>query len=243
VHGGFTLDDFTVDEEQGTVTCPAGQVRPMSKSRAVTFGAACAACPLRARCTTAKDDRSMTIHPHDRLLRTARAQVRTEAFKQAYPTRSAIERIIAWTATQNGRRVRLRYIGAEKNDAWLHNRCAAINLRTLLRHGLARRDGAWVLADRTAPAAKPRRPLAPASAGPAEPLPATSLAGGGVFRVPVPDQPATRPSTGSGIFRGVLGQPAGARDADAVPWPIRSAARRDRDTTAVTPAGQGGFPG
>ena len=33
-----------------------------------------------------------------------------------------------------------------QNDAWLHNRCAAINLRTLLRHGLTRSGGAWVLA-------------------------------------------------------------------------------------------------
>ncbi len=146
VPGGFTLDDFTVDEEQGTVTCPAGQVRQMSKTRTVTFGAACAACPLRERCTTAKDGRSMTIHPHDGLLRAARAQARTAEFRQAYPTRSAIERIISWTATQNGRRVRLRYLGTIKNDAWLHNRCGAINLRTLLRHGLARRDGAWALA-------------------------------------------------------------------------------------------------
>ncbi len=146
VDGGFTLDDFTVDEEQGTVTCPAGQVRQMSKSRAVTFGGACAACPLREQCTTAKDGRSMTIHPHDGLLRAARAQARTAGFRQAYPTRSAIERIISWTATQNGRRVRLRYIGTAKNDAWLHNRCAAINLRTLLRHGLTRSGKAWVLA-------------------------------------------------------------------------------------------------
>jgi hypothetical protein len=55
------------------------------------------------------------------------------------------ERIIAWTATQNGHRIRLRYTGTEKNDAWLHNRCAAINLRTLLKAGLTRRDGAWAL--------------------------------------------------------------------------------------------------
>jgi hypothetical protein len=157
VDGGFTLDDFTIDEKRGTVTCPAGQVRPIAKSRTVTFGAACAACPLRARCTTARDGRSMTIHPHEGLLRAARAQARTGAFKQAYPTRSMIERVIAWTATCNGRRVRLRYIGTAKNDAWLHNRCAAINLRTLLRHGLTRRDGAWVLAGQPAPAAQPRR--------------------------------------------------------------------------------------
>ncbi len=164
VDGGFTLDDFTIDEGQGTVTCPAGQVRPMSKSRTVTFGAACAACPLRARCTTAKDGRSMTIHPHEHLLRAARAQACTDEFKQAYPARSMIERVIAWTATCNGRRVRLRYLGTAKNDAWLHNRCAAINLRTLLRHGLTRQDGAWVLAGRPSPAAQPcrrspRRPL------------------------------------------------------------------------------------
>ena len=97
----------------------------------------------------------MTIHPHEGLLRAARAQARTEEFKQAYPTRSSVERIIAWTATQDGRRVRLRYIGA-KNDAWLHNRCAAINLRTLLRHGLTRRDGTWG-AGLTGPGALPGR--------------------------------------------------------------------------------------
>jgi hypothetical protein len=146
VPGGFTAGDFAIGEQAGTVTCPAGVTRPMSPNRTVTFGAACASCPLRPRCTTAKDGRSMTIHPHEGLLRAARAQARTEAFERAYPTRSAIERIIAWTATQNGHRVKLRYLGAARNNAWLHTRCAAINLRTLLRHGLTRRNGAWVLA-------------------------------------------------------------------------------------------------
>ena len=145
VPGGFTLDDFTLDE-QGTVTCPAGHVRAMSPKRSVTFGAICADCPLRARCTTAKDGRSLDIHPHEQLLRAARAQARTPEFKLAYPTRAAIERIIAWTATQNGRRVRLRNLGASKNNAWLHNRTAAINLRTLINAGLTRSCGTWVLA-------------------------------------------------------------------------------------------------
>jgi len=56
----------------------------------------------------------MSIHPHEGLLRAARAQARAPAFKQAHPTRSVIERIISWTATQNGRRIRLRYLGAAK---------------------------------------------------------------------------------------------------------------------------------
>jgi hypothetical protein len=147
VPGGFTIDDFTIDEQSGTVTCPAGHARPMSaRTRTVNFGDLCAGCPLRTRCTTARDGRSTRIHPHEDLLRAARAQARTGDFKKACPTRSAIERIISWTATCNGRRVRLRYLGAARNNAWLHTRCAAINLRTLLRHGLTRRDGAWILA-------------------------------------------------------------------------------------------------
>jgi len=146
VPGGFTIDDFTVSEEQGTVTCPAGQVARMTAARGAGFGAACAACPLRQRCTTARDGRQMSIRPHDGLLRAARARARTAELRQAYPTRSMIERTIARTATQNGRRVRLRYIGAAKNDAWLHTRCAGLNLRTLVRAGLTRRGGAWALA-------------------------------------------------------------------------------------------------
>ena len=46
VEGGFTLDDFTVDETAGAVTCPAGVTRRISARRNVTFGAACRGCPL-----------------------------------------------------------------------------------------------------------------------------------------------------------------------------------------------------
>jgi len=146
VPGGFTLDDFTISEEDGTVTCPAGHTRAMSAKRYATFGAACAGCPLRARCTTAKDGRCLDIHPYESLLRAARAQARTPQYKQAYPTRAVIERIIAWTVTSGGHRIRLRYLGAAKNNAWLHDRCAAINLRTLVNAGLTRRDRAWAIA-------------------------------------------------------------------------------------------------
>jgi hypothetical protein len=98
VPGGFTLDDFTISEDEGTVTCPAGITRQMSQNRTVTFGAACAGCPLRARCTTATGGRSMTIHPQEGLLRAARARARTPEFKRACPTRSMIERVIARAA-------------------------------------------------------------------------------------------------------------------------------------------------
>jgi hypothetical protein len=88
----------------------------------------------------------MSIHEHEALLRAARARARTPEFKQAYPARSAVERIVGWTATSRGRRIKLRYLGLEKNHAWLRIRCAAINLRTLINSGLSRTDGAWALA-------------------------------------------------------------------------------------------------
>ena len=146
VAGGFTLDDFTIDEQAATVTCPGGHTRTMTAKRSVTFGAVCAQCPLQARCTTAKNGRSMSIHPHEQLLREARTQARTPEFQQAYPTRSTVERIVAFTATNRGRRIKLRYLGVDKNHAWLRLRCAAINLRTLIKSGLTSTDGAWALA-------------------------------------------------------------------------------------------------
>jgi Transposase DDE domain/Transposase domain (DUF772) len=146
VPGGFSVDDFAVDEQAKTVTCPGGHTRPITKSRTVTFGRLCSDCPLRARCTTAKTGRSMTIHEHEALLRAARAQGRTAEFKAAYPTRANVERTIAHVATQNGRRVKLRYRGVDKNNAWLRTRAAALNLRTLLRHGLTPVNGTWTLA-------------------------------------------------------------------------------------------------
>jgi hypothetical protein len=54
VEGGFTLDDFTVNENDSTVTCPNGVTRRIAARRNVTFGAACRGCPLRGRCTTSK---------------------------------------------------------------------------------------------------------------------------------------------------------------------------------------------
>lgn len=74
VEGGFTTDDFTVNEADGTVTCPSGVTRAITARRAVIFGVACRTCPLRARCTTAKSGRTLHLHPHDALLRHRQAE-------------------------------------------------------------------------------------------------------------------------------------------------------------------------
>jgi len=144
VAGGFTLDDFSVDEAAGTATCPAGVTRPISRTRRVTFKAACRGCALRARCTTATPGRSLKLHPHDALQRAHRARAADPDFQADYRRhRPMVERSIAWL-TQRARRV--PYRGVIKNDAWLHLRAAAINLRRLLTLGLTGTDGRWALA-------------------------------------------------------------------------------------------------
>jgi Transposase DDE domain len=55
-----------------------------------------------------------------------------------------VERSIAWLVADGCRRVPYRGIG--RNDLWWSLRIAAVNLRRLLVLGLARHDGAWVLA-------------------------------------------------------------------------------------------------
>jgi hypothetical protein len=148
VQGGFTVDDFTVSEEQGTVTCPAGNTVPLSRTRVATFGVLCRNCPLRERCTTSKTGRKLVLHPRDDLLRAARADwAAGRGLREDYRThRPNVERAIAQVATWRGRRLKLRYRGVARNDAWLKRRTAALNLRNLIGKGLARRDGAWALA-------------------------------------------------------------------------------------------------
>ena len=148
VEGGFTVDDFTVDEQQGTVTCPAGHTAGLSRTRIATFGALCRDCPLRARCTTCKTGRKLVLHERDDLLRAARRDwaAGTGLREDYMKHRPNVERAIAQVATWRGRRHKLRYRGVARNNAWLKRRTAALNLRNLTGRGLARRDGAWVLA-------------------------------------------------------------------------------------------------
>jgi hypothetical protein len=147
IENGFTIADFRVDEtagEHGTVTCPAGMTRAMTAKRAAYFKAACTDCPLRSRCTTSAAGRTVTIGEHDALQRAHRARAADPDFQAVYRQhRPMVERSIAWL-TRGNRRVPFR--GIAKNNAWLHTRVAALNLRRLLALGLKHQAGRWVLA-------------------------------------------------------------------------------------------------
>jgi Transposase DDE domain/Transposase domain (DUF772) len=144
VEGGFTRDDFDVDEAAGQVTCPGGHTVSITTAHNAVFGVRCRSCPLRARCTTASRGRTMKLHQHDSALFAARRNAETPEFQTTYRQhRPMVERSIAWIVRGNRK---LRYRGVAKNDHWLHHRTAALNLRRLITLGLNHTGTTWAIA-------------------------------------------------------------------------------------------------
>ena len=144
VPGGFTVDDFTIDQTTRTVTCPAGAARDITRAGNAIFKTACRGCALRERCTTSATGKTLHLRPHDALQRAARASARNTDWLNEYRQhRPMVERSIAWL-TRGNRKV--RYRGVAKNDHWLHHRTAALNLRRLINLGLDRTGNTWAIA-------------------------------------------------------------------------------------------------
>ena len=151
IKGHFPKDRFAIDLDAKTVTCPAGVtvlIRAGGRDRhagEARFGAACRTCPLAARCTTAKDGRTIAIGPHEARLAAARQAQASPAWKADYrATRPKVERKIGHLMRRRhgGRRARVR--GQVKVAADFALLAAAVNLARLAVLGLASRDGTWV---------------------------------------------------------------------------------------------------
>jgi hypothetical protein len=149
--GRYSKDDFAVDLEAGTVTCPAGQVAPI-RWRAegggqASFSSACASCPLAQRCTTNKTGRTITIHPREQLLQDHKADQQTLEWRQAYTaTRPTVERKIGHFVARlrGGRKARARGQHRVATDA--DTRAAALNWARLYVLGVRWAGGAWAAA-------------------------------------------------------------------------------------------------
>ena len=95
-------------------------------------------------CTTSAAGRAVKLTEFEQVRRDHRARAKEPDFQQVYRAkRPLVERSIAWLTRGNRR---LRYRGVVKNNAWLHHRVAALNLRRLLTLGLTSTNGTWALA-------------------------------------------------------------------------------------------------
>ena len=144
IPGGLHRDDFLIDHRRRLVTCPAGHTVSTTASGNAIFEPHCGACPLRPRCTTARDGRKLTISAHDDELVFARAAWQDPVVLAHYRQhRPMVERTLAWFVARGHRRV--RYRGVARNQQWLATRVAALNLRRLVNLGLAHDGTGWAL--------------------------------------------------------------------------------------------------
>jgi IS5 family transposase len=140
----FHRDDFNVDHNARTVTCPEGVTVSIHRGGNATFGVRCRGCPSRHRCTSAAKGKTFTVGEHDHLLAAARAEWRAGTHLDDYRQhRPMVERTIAWLVAKSQRRV--RYRGVERNQLGLSHRAAAINLRRLLNLGLHHGPAGWAI--------------------------------------------------------------------------------------------------
>ena len=121
-------------------------IRPLSGGGGTAFFAgACAACPLRAECTTSPNGRSVTVGPHEATLARVRAAQADPAWKADYrATRPKVERKLGHLMRRKhgGRRARVR--GTRKVDADFNLLAAAVNLARLGVLGLrSTAAGGW----------------------------------------------------------------------------------------------------
>jgi hypothetical protein len=132
---------FQINLEHQTATCPQGQTVTASPGprqdglptlQFCFSRATCEACPLFERCVKSKSTgRTVNTHPYEAFLQAARARQQTQAFKDLYRLRPAIERKQA-EQVQHGLR-NTRYLGHAKRQLQRLWQGATTNLNCLFR--------------------------------------------------------------------------------------------------------------
>jgi transposase len=123
--GGYTIRSFSVDFDRRQATCPQGTAssrwQPGLRSDGLEFinvrfpAQACRQCPDKAKCTTARAGRQLTLRPREvhEAVTAARAAQDTPAFRERYRARAGVEGTIAQATHVTGIR-RARYAGLAK---------------------------------------------------------------------------------------------------------------------------------
>lgn len=146
--GRFGKDQFIVDLDADTVTCPNTVTvairRGEDGSGTAYFGDGCTGCPLRTQCTNAKGGRTIRVGIYEAALARARERQQDDDWKADYrATRPKVERKLGHMMRRRhgGRRARVR--GRTKVDADFNLLAAATNLARLAVLGLHSTPTGW----------------------------------------------------------------------------------------------------
>ena len=135
----FTHDDFQIDWQAQTVTCPNQAVTNSWRHTLDHSGnnivqarfslKDCRSCPIRSQCTNSKSARVLAFRPQRQFeaLQEGRRQIRTEAWQKEYAQRAGIEGTISQGTRGFGLR-QCRYIGLAKTHLQHILTAAAINI-------------------------------------------------------------------------------------------------------------------
>ena len=130
--GRSAKTDFRIDFDTGQLTCPNDVVMGFEPGRSVHFPTdACAACPLRVRCTTSSTGRSVAIHPDEALLVELRERQQTPHGRARLRERTKAGHSLAHIGYWQGRRA--RSLGPRKNLFGLRRAAVVHNLHVIAR--------------------------------------------------------------------------------------------------------------
>jgi hypothetical protein len=130
--GRYPKTEFSIDFDTGQLTCPAKVSMPFEPGKTVHFPKdTCAACPLRARCTTSATGRSISIHPDEQLLAELREHQTTPAGRAKLRERVKVEHALAHVGHWQGHHA--RYRGTRKNLFDLRRVAVVHNLHVIAR--------------------------------------------------------------------------------------------------------------
>jgi transposase len=139
--GLFTADDFIVDYQTMTSTCPARCISISWKKREsgkhkgdiqIRFGDQCNHCSLKEKCTSSKRGRRLRLSLHYPMLKKRRQESKTDAFKELMKRRSPVEGTISEMARAHGLRTS-RYRGILKTHFHGLMIGTAVNLKRLAK--------------------------------------------------------------------------------------------------------------
>lgn len=139
--GLFTADEFQIDFETKTATCPAGCTSESWKEFEtgkhqgqieIRFPKECQGCPSKEECTLSKSGRKLRLHRHYQFLQARREEGKTDSFKQAMKRRPPVEGTLSEMVRAHGLR-QSRYRGFLKTHLQNLMKGAALNLKRLMK--------------------------------------------------------------------------------------------------------------
>jgi transposase len=139
--GLYTADEFSIDYDSQTATCPTGNTSCSWKQFEngerkdgirISFGQQCQSCPLKAKCTKNKHGRILTLHRHYQILKQRREEGKTTVFREAMKRRPPVEGTISEMVRAHSLR-RSRYRGLVRSHLQNLMIGTAVNLKRLVK--------------------------------------------------------------------------------------------------------------